>query len=479
MNVEEELRYRISRRAFFGRSATGIGVAALDSLLNSRAAASPAGGASGDASRLAAPHFAPRAKRVIFLFMSGGPSHVDLFDPKPQLARLDGQPMPPEIIKNHTFAMIKEAHPTIKGSPYKFRRHGESGQQISELLPALAQVADELAVVRSLYTDTFNHDPAVQFMNTGDVRFGRPSLGAWLSYGLGSECADLPAFIVLASGVNNDQPLLESYWGSGFLPTQHQGVQFRSRGEPVLFASNPQGINQAVRREMIDLIRATNEAHAAQVGDPEILTRIKQYEMAFKMQASVPELMDLAREPVSIHRLYGTQPGSVSFANNCLLARKLIERGVRFVQLYHKGWDSHQKLEENHARLARETDRAAAALLVDLKQRGLLDDTLVVWGGEFGRTPIVQGKGPQYGRDHHPYGFTVWLAGGGVKPGIAYGKTDEFGYFAIEDKIHIHDFNATILACLGIDHQRLTFRSQGRDYRLTDVHGRVVSELLS
>ena len=463
----------LSRRIFLSRSGLGLGTAALGSLLAT------------DSTSYAAEQinpqiqFIPQAKRVIYLFMSGGPSHIDLFDPKPLLTARDGEPIPERLIRNHQFAMIKTEAPLLKGSPYNFARHGESGHSISRLLPHTARVADELAVIRSLHTDTFNHDPAVMMMNTGDARFGRPAMGAWLSYGLGSENKDLPAFVVLASGVNTNQPLLQAYWGNGFLPSHHQGVQFRNQGDPVLYAKNPPGIDRRTRRAMLDQIAAANREQLAIIGDPEIGTRIKQYEMAYRMQMSVPELTDLGQEPAHIHNEYGTHPGQVSFANNCLLARRLVERGVRFVQLYHKGWDSHTKLEADHERQCQETDQPIAALLTDLRRRGLLDDTLVIWGGEFGRTPVAQGTGNAYGRDHHPHGFTMWMAGAGVRRGTVYGSTDAFGYFAEDHPVHVHDLHATVLHLLGIDHRRLTFRLRGRDFRLTDVHGDVIRPILA
>jgi len=463
----EKLGLSVNRRHFFGRAATGVGQVALASLLSPDLMASPTDMRS----------FAPKAKRVISLFMSGGPSHVDLFDPKPLLNKRDGEPIPKSIIKDHQFAMIKESDPRIKGSPWRFKRHGRAGIEISDLLPYTAQVADELCVVRSVHSETFNHGPAISFMTTGDARYGRPTMGAWLSYGLGSENHDLPSFVVLQSGVKR-QPLLNSYWGSGFLPSQHQGVQFRSQGDPVLFLSNPQGVTRESRRDQLDLISAMNRQLQADYGDPEIHTRIAQYELAYRMQTSVPELMDIANEPRSVHELYGSQPGASSFANNCLLARRLAEQGVRFIQLFDMGWDQHDNLQQQHARQCRGIDQATAALLTDLRQRGLLEDTLVIWGGEFGRTPIAQGSGEEYGRDHHPHGFTMWLAGGGIRSGMIHGSTDEFGYHAQENRVSLYDLNATILSCLGIDHRQLTYRFQGRDFRLTDVHGQIIQDIL-
>ena len=461
--------FDITRRQFLGRSPLALGSVALASLCRGETSSNETPGQFRS--------LAPRARRVIYLFMSGGPSHVDTFDPKPLLEKRDGQAMPAEIIKNHEFAMIKEAKPRIKGSPWNFRQHGQSGTEVSELFPHVASVIDDIAVVRSVHTDSFNHDPAVMFMNTGSVRFGRPSMGAWLSYGLGSENRDLPAFVVLASGKNR-QPLLDSYWGSGFLPTTHQGVQFRTSGDPVLFVNNPPGVSRETRRRQLDLLQWMNARRHDAVGDPEINTRIAQYELAYRMQMSVPELTDVSREPESVRMAYGANPGVVSFANNCLLARKLAESGVRFIQLYDKGWDSHGSIVSDHSERCRSVDQAIAALLEDLKQRGLFEDTLVIWGGEFGRTPMAQGGGKGFGRDHHPHGFTMWLAGGGIRPGIVHGATDEFGYFAEKDKVHVHDIHATLLHCLGIDHEALTFKHQGREFRLTDEFGKVVDGLL-
>ncbi|HET7698665.1 MAG TPA: DUF1501 domain-containing protein [Vicinamibacterales bacterium] len=458
----------ITRRHFFQQSGFGIGYAALKSLLDQPRADAPA-----------------RAKRVIYLFMAGAPSQIDLFDHKPALQRHDGNPLPDEFLpKGERFAFIKGT-PKLLGSPYRFARHGASGAEISELLPYTAKVADDIAIVRSLHTTQFNHAPGQIFMNTGSQVIGRPSLGAWLTYGLGSESRDLPGFIVLLSGENAPDGG-KSCWGSGFLPTVHQGVEFRSKGDPVLFVSNPAGVDSAARRASLDLVRDLNQAHRADVGDPEIDTRIAAYEMAYRMQSSVPELTDISQEPAAIHELYGTQPGQVSFANNCLLARRLVERGVRFVQLYHRGWDTHgsgvgDDIVVKLPKLCQEVDRASCALITDLKQRGLLEDTLVIWGGEFGRTPMNEARNGSklLGRDHHPRAFTMWMAGAGVKKGITIGRTDDLGYNVVEDPVDVHDLHATILHLLGVDHTKLTYRFQGRDFRLTDVSGNVVRKLLA
>jgi hypothetical protein len=466
----------ITRRHFFQQSGFGIGALALTSLLDDRLFASTAAAIG--------PHFAPRAKRIIYLFMAGAPSQLDLFDPKPKLNEYDGQAIPEDIVKGERFAFIKGT-PKLLGSPFQFARHGQAGAELSDLLPHLSKHVDDIAIIRSMKTTQFNHAPAQIFMNTGHQVIGRPSLGAWLSYGLGSENADLPAFIVLLSGENNPDGG-KSCWGSGFLPTGHQGVEFRSGADPVLFVSNPPGVSPDVRRRSLDALRDLNSLRQTAVGDPEIHTRIAAYEMAYRMQTSVPELTDLSREPASVHELYGTQPGQASFANNCLLARRLIERGVRFVQLYHRGWDTHgasfgEDIVEKLPHLCRQTDRPIAALLTDLKQRGLLDDTLVIWGGEFGRTPMNEARnGSKFlGRDHHPRAFTMWLAGAGIKPGLTIGRTDDLGYNIVEDPVDVHDLHATVLHLLGFDHTKLTYRFQGRDFRLTDVHGQLVQKLLA
>ncbi len=424
-----------------------------------------------------------KAKNIIYLFMAGAPSHMDLFDDKPKLRELDGQKCPPELLQGERFAFIEGA-PTILGSPYAFDRYGQSGTELSELLPHLAEVVDDIAVVKSMHTAQFNHAPAQIFMNTGHQIVGRPSMGSWLTYGLGSENEDLPGFVVLLSG-ENDPDGGKSCWGSGFLPTTHQGVEFRSQGAPVLYLENPDGVSAESRRASLDTIGQLNAERAKVVGDPEIDTRMASYELAYRMQTSVPELMDISNEPESIQSLYGTEPGQASFANNCLLARRLVERGVRFVQLYHWGWDHHgtssvDDIATALPALCEQTDRASAALVKDLKERGMLDETLIVWGGEFGRTAMNEGRNNSkfIGRDHHPRAFTMWLAGGGVTPGITVGRTDELGYNIVEDPVDVHDLHATALHLLGIDHEKLTYRFQGRDFRLTDVYGKVVSKLV-
>jgi hypothetical protein len=479
----------MTRRHFFGRSARGLGTLALASLLNPSLLAGNAGGrpaVSGGPSAAArgvldALHFAPRARRVIYLFQSGAPSQLDLFDHKPKLISLNGQGMPESYTKGQRIAQLQGQKLTCVGTKFKFARHGQSGAELSELLPHIAGVADDIAIVRSLHTEAINHDPGVTMMQTGTTQAGRPAIGAWLSYGLGSENDQLPAFVVLTSGHGQDQPLLTRYWGSGFLPSNHQGVEFRSQGEPILFVSNPKGIDDQVRRRLLDGVRELNQLKLDAVGDPEINTRIQAYEMAYRMQTSVPELMDLKKESRETLDLYGAEPGKPSFANNCLLARRLVERGVRFVQVYHRGWDHHGNLPAEIAKTCQAVDRPSAALIRDLKQRGLLDDTLVIWGGEFGRTPMNQGDmGPgNYGRDHHMKAFSIWMAGGGIRPGISIGGTDELGYNVVEDPVTVNDFQATLLHCLGLDHERLTFRFQGRDFRLTDVAGEVVRKILA
>ena len=482
----QEMLRAVTRRHFFRQAGFGIGAAALTSLLNHHALAEQSPPAVDAVNPLAPkpPHFAPKAKSIIYLFMAGAPSQVDLLDYKPKLQQYDGQNIPEEMVKGERFAFIKGT-PKLLGSPYNFQKWGQSGAEISELLPHLGEIADDIAVVRSLHTAQFNHAPAQIFMNTGFQIIGRPSMGSWMTYGLGSECRDLPGFVVLISGENQPDGG-KACWGSGFLPTVYQGVEFRSKGDPVLFLTNPEGISPEDRRQSLDVLRDLNEMHLRSAGDPEIVTRIASYEMAYRMQSSVPELMDLSGEPQSIHAMYGTEPGKKSFANNCLLARRLVERGVRFVQLYHRGWDNHGTSAHDDIltrlpQLCHETDQAAACLVKDLKQRGLLSSTLVVWGGEFGRTPMNEERNRSkfLGRDHHPRAFSVWLAGGGIKPGVKLGQTDELGYNPVEDAVEVHDLHATILYLMGLDHTRLTYRFQGRDFRLTDVSGNVVKKLLA
>ena len=484
MNPYSEHLRAITRRHFFRNCGVGIGGVALASLLNERLfAATPSPANNPLAPK--APHFPAKAKHVIYLHMAGSPSQLDLFDYKPKLQQLNGEACPESLFKKERFAFIKGV-PKMLGTPHKFERHGKSGAELSQLLPHLATVADDIAIVKSMHTDQFNHAPAQLFLHTGAPRQGRPSMGAWLTYGLGTESQDLPAFVVLVSGGKTPDGG-SSLWGSAFLPTIYQGVQCRSQGEPVLYVSNPAGMSSDVRRRSLDAIRDLNEMQLREVGDSETLTRISQYELAYRMQTSVPELMQIDKEPKEIHELYGTEAGKVSFANNCLLARRMIERGTRFVQLFHWGWDQHGDSKENDIRdglmrQTKQTDRACTALIKDLKQRGLLDQTLIVWGGEFGRTPMNEDRTKNkdlLGRDHHPHSFTMWLAGGGIKPGITYGATDELGYHVAENKVHVHDLQATILHCLGLDHTKLTYRFQGRDFRLTDVYGEVVPGLLA
>jgi hypothetical protein len=468
----------MTRRQFFGRTATGIGAAALASLLR------PSVFGAGSAGR---PHFAPKAKRVIYLFMHGGPSQLDLFDHKPGLRELHGQELPDSIRGTQRLTGMTNGQKTlpVTASIFNFARHGKCGAWVSELLPHTAGIVDELCFIRSLHTEAINHDPAVTYLQTGHQQPGRPSFGSWTSYGLGSENKNLPSFVVLisrGSAARPADPLYARLWGSGFLPSNHQGVSFRSSGDPVLYLSNPRGIDEATRRDQLDAIGALNRAQLERHIDPEIETRIAQYEMAFRMQSSVPDLTDLGGEPAATFAAYGPQsrvPGT--FAANCILARRLAERDVRFIQLYHRGWDQHYNLPSDLRLQSHDIDQPGAALIRDLKQRGLLEDTLVIWGGEFGRTTYSQGKleSTNYGRDHHGRCFTMWLAGGGVKPGTIHGETDDFCYNVVRDPVHVHDFNATLLHLLGLEHTRLTFRHQGRDFRLTDVHGEVVKGILA
>jgi hypothetical protein len=454
---------QITRRWFFEQCGVGLGAAALGQLFaESGFATQPT-------------HFTPKAKHVIFLFMAGAPSHLELFDNKPQLAKFDGTFPPADLLKGYRAAFINP-NSKLLGPKFQFRRYGKSGTELSELLPFTGEIADEIAVVKSMVTDAFNHAPGQLLMNTGTMQFGRPSMGAWVLYGLGSETKDLPGFVVFSSGSKGPSGG-DSCWGSGFLPTLYQGVQFRSGGDPVLYLSNPPGMDTRLQRDSLDALQKLNTIRSAATGDPEIATRINSFEMAFRMQGVAPELMDIGKESKETLEMYGAEPGKASFANNCLLARRLVEKGVRFVQLYHEAWDQHSNLVKDLQKNCLATDRASAALVKDLKQRGLLEDTLVVWGGEFGRTPMVQGGAD--GRDHHPNAFTMWMAGGGIKAGARIGETDELGFNVARDRVHVHDLHATMLRLLGFDHKRLTFQFQGRPFRLTDVEGSVVDALMA
>lgn len=455
----------LARRWFLQQCGVGLGAVALRDLLQASDPLAPK-----------QPHHKPTAKNVIFLFMGGGPSHLELFDNKPELGKHEGT-LPPEGLLDGYRAAFIDPNSTLLGPKFKFSKHGQSGAELSELIPHTASIADEIAIVKGLVTDAFNHAPAQVMMSTGTQQFGRPSMGAWALYGLGSESRDLPGFVVFSSGQKGPSGG-NSNWGSGFLPSMYQGVQFRTSGDPVLYLSNPPGVDSELQRDSLDSIRRLNRMRLEKVGDPEIETRINSFEMAYRMQSSTPELMDISREPQHVLDMYGAEPGKPSFANNCVLARRLVERGVRFVELFHESWDQHGDLISGLTKNCRDTDQASAALVKDLKQRGLLDDTLVLWGGEFGRTPMVQG-GTDDGRDHHPNAFTMWMAGGGIKPGITIGKSDDLGFNVIEDRVHVHDLHATILHALGFDHTKLTYRFQGRDFRLTDVAGEVATKILA
>ena len=471
-----------SRRTFLARTATGVGSIALAALLNpfARAAGAKAvvtPGADRWPGGVRPPHVPPKAKRVIYLCMAGGPSHLETFDYKPKLAEMHGKPMPESFTTGQQIAQLQGQKLNCFGPQYPFAKYGKSGQEISSIFPHLSKVSDELCIIRSMQSEQINHDPAHTFMNTGFGLGGRPSMGAWITYGLGSDCEDLPGFVVLTSTgkYGQSQPIAARQWSSGFIPSRFQGVHFRSQGEAVLYLQPPPGVSADDQGRVIRTVNALNRARGETVDDPEIATRIAQYEMAFKMQASVPGLMDLSKEPASTLELYGTKGADGSFAANCLLARRLAERGVRFIQLYHRDWDHHGAVKEHIKGTAAEVDQGCAALLLDLKQRGMLDETLVVWAGEFGRTPMAQGDG----RDHHIRGFSIWMAGGGIKPGITHGATDELGYNAVENIVTVHDLHATMLYTLGIDHLRLTYLHQGREYRLTDISGEVVKPILA
>ncbi len=476
----ENIQHLLNRRTFLGRTSLGLGSLALSELFAKGALAEAQNPNRESSPARQGLHFAPKAKRVIFLCMAGGPSHLETFDHKPELARRNGQPMPESITRGQPIAQLQGRTLRCLGPQFRFRRHGQSGQEISEVLPNISSIADDIAIIRSMHTDQINHDPAHTVMNTGTSISGRPSMGAWVTYGLGSESQNLPGFIVMTSiGGRNPQPIAVRQWGSGFLPGRFQGVPFQSAGDPVHYLANPPGVSRGRQQDLISAIRHLNQLRNLRVDNPEIDTRISQYELAFRMQTSVPELMDFSDEPENILQLYGTRGSDGSFAANCLLARRLAERGVRFIQLYHRGWDHHNDIVRYLRICSGLCDQGSAALIKDLKQRGMLDDTLVVWTGEFGRTPMVQGSGRGVGRDHHIRGFSMWMAGGGIKGGVTYGNTDDFGYFAAENPVHIRDFHATMLHLLGIDHHRFSYRYQGLDMRLTGVEeARVVQEVL-
>jgi len=474
----------MTRRHFFGRSAVGIGAAALGSLLNPGIFSALAS-SSEQRFPLSQPHFPAKAKRVIYLFMAGGPAQMDLLDYKPTLDKLHGEELPASVRMGQRLTGMtsgQKSFPVVK-SLFKFSQHGKSGTWVSELLPNISKIVDDVCIIKTVNTEAINHDPAITFIQTGFQQPGRPCMGSWLSYGLGTTNQNLPAFIVMISnGKESDQPLYTRLWGSGFLPSEHQGVQFRGGGDPVLYLSNPPGISPDARRRMLDGMAKLNKKQYDDFADPEINTRIAQYEMAFRMQTSVPELVDVSKESESTLEMYGPdvkKPGT--FAYNCLLARRMAERDVRFIQLYHRGWDQHNNLPKRIREQCKDTDQPSAALVQDLKQRGLLEDTLVIWGGEFGRTVYSQGKleKENYGRDHHGRCFSIWMAGGGVKPGFSYGQTDDYCYNVVENPVHIHDLNATVLHTLGVDHEKLTYRFQGRDFRVTDIHGEVVKGILA
>ena len=474
--IATEARKLVTRRWFFRECGVGLGAVALASLpgRDKRVAAAAVTGKPANPLAPRLSHFAPKAKRVIYMFMAGAPSHLDLFDYKPELEKRNGQLPPADLLKGYRAAFINP-NSALLGPKYKFAKHGQSGAELSELLPNLAKIADDVCIVRSMQTDAVNHAPGQILMNTGSQQFGRPSLGAWTVYGLGSESEVLPGYVVLSSAKGTSGGA--SNWGCGFLPTIYGGVPFRATGDPVLYLSNPRGIDAETQQASLDTLRRLNEMQLADIGDPETAARIQSAEMAYRMQSSAPELMDFAQESPATLAMYGADPAKPSFARNCLLARRLVERGVRFVQLFHEAWDQHGDLAGGLKRNCADTDGPAAALVKDLKQRGLLDETLVVWGGEFGRTPMVQGGND--GRDHHNRSFSIWMAGGGIKPGVTYGETDELGFNVARDPVHVHDLQATILHLLGFDHTRLTFRSQGRDFRLTDVHGKLVNGILA
>lgn len=481
MTIIHQRNLEITRRHFFGECGVGLGKIALASLLTDAFKASISGAPAASPGILApkAAHFAPKAKSVIHLFMAGAPSQLDLFDHKPKLAELEGKPIPPSVIGGQRYAFIRP-DAAVLGPRFKFSKYGRCGAELSEMLPHLGEVVDEICLIKSMHTDQFNHAPAQIFLNTGFSQPGRPCLGSWVLYGLGSESSDLPAFIVMSTGAGISGGAAN--WSSGFLPTIYTGVRFRNQGDPILNVTSPKGIDSKLQRDSLDLIRSLNRQCLDLAGDPEIATRIASYEMAYRLQTSAPELMDLKTESKATLEMYGVDPAKPSFARACLLARRMIERGVRFVNIYHEGWDAHSDVAGNLKTNCGATDKASAALIKDLKQRGLLDETLVIWGGEFGRTPMVETNpalGRKLGRDHHPQAFTVWMAGGGIKAGFVMGETDELGFHVVRDSVHIHDLQATILHLLGLDHERLTFAYQGRQFRLTDVQGEIVKQILA
>lgn len=481
MNPLTDAKRQFTRREFFSKAATGVGGVALASLLDSKLLADTPPAISG------LPHFAPKAKRVIYLLQNGAPSHVDLFDPKPMLTQMQGEPVPPSILGEKRFSsMTNTKEKLLLPNITEFKQYGKNGKWLSNFTPKIAEIVDELCFIKSMHTTSVNHAPAIQFFLSGSEIPGRPTIGSWLSYGLGAETEDLPSFVAMTSRdkeASCGQIFYDFYWGSGFLPTKYQGVKFRGSGDPVLYLQNPDGVDRKLRRDMLDDLAHLNEIKLSEYGDPEIATRISQYEMAYKMQVSVPELTNFSDESAATLEMYGPDVHKQgSYAYNCLMARRLAERGTRYIQLMHAGWDQHNNLTSQLKVQCQDTDAPSAALVKDLKQRGLLDDTLVIWGGEFGRTPFLQGEysnKPRWGRDHHPYGFTVWMAGGGVKPGFDYGATDEIGFSATENPVHVHDFQATLLHLLGINHEKYTYKFQGRNYRLTDVHGHVVKDVLA
>ena len=478
MNLFDQYKLAVSRRSFLGRASRGLGSIALASLFSKDLFAAPAGASVERWPGVISPlHYAPKAKRVIYLYMAGGPSHLETFDPKPKLAQMHGQSMPESFTKGQPIAQLQGQQLRCYAPQFPFVKHGRAGTEVASIFPHVGSIADEICVIRSMVTEAINHDPAHTFMNTGSLISGRPSMGSWLWYGLGADTENLPGFVVLTSTGRSgqQQPIAARQWHSGFLPSKFQGVLLHSKGDPVHYINSPAGVSAGLQRDVIDSVQKLNTIQNEAVDDPEIATRISQYEMAFRMQTSVPELMDLSQEPAATMELYGAKPGDGSFASNCLLARRLAERGVRFIQLYHRDWDHHGGIKGGLEVIAKEVDQASAALIKDLKQRGMLDETLVVWGGEFGRTPMAQGNG----RDHHQKAFSIWMAGGGIRGGIVHGATDELGYNAVEDIVHVHDFHATMLYLLGVDHKKLTVRHQGRYFRLTDVHGNLVKKILA